>query len=292
MSKKDNVQRNSINELQWQNELGVDEVIANNPHSYIKGNNTSQLEESPQSLIQNDPSQNITINDNNQESPISSGEWNPRYQSSSLAFNCENLTQLQQRIIQFEDCALKKLAMNTVFSDGNSNANIMLIGEAPGEEEDKQGKPFVGKSGKLLDNILLRLGLNRQYNVYISNVLPWRPPGNRTPTPEEIKMCLPFLLRHIELIDPKIIVLVGGTAMSAILPGIKGVSQGRKRWHQLNLEAIKNTYRIRPTNIENAPLYDIMVTYHPSYLLRSPTQKIHAWYDMLMLQIKIIELGI
>lgn len=165
--------------------------------------------------------------------------------------------------------------MNLVFADGNPLSSIMLIGEAPGEDEDRQGKPFVGVSGQLLDRMLGMIGLDRT-NTYISNVIFWRPPGNRSPTDAEIAACLPFVERHVALIKPKILVLLGGVAAKTMLRSKDGITRIRGRWVDY-----------RSADNEVIPCLPI---YHPAYLLRQPAAKRQAWSDLLNLKKKINEL--
>ena len=170
-------------------------------------------------------------------------------------------------------CSLKKTANKTVIGDGNPNADLMIIGEAPGKDEDEKGLPFVGKAGQLLTKMLMAINLDRK-NIYVTNAIPWRPPNNRTPTEKEILECLPFLQKIIEIIQPKIIFLLGTTATKAILSTPLALSKLRGKWHQfktINME--KNV--------------DVLVSYHPAYLLRSPQYKKEAWIDLKKLQIKI-----
>lgn len=178
------------------------------------------------------------------------------------------LAELKQLIEAFDACPLKLTATHTVFSDGEPNAPVMLIGEAPGAEEDKQGKPFVGLSGQLLDRILASVGLTREKNVYISNILSWRPPGNRAPTTQEIALCLPFIQRHIELIQPKALILLGATATKSILQTNEGIMKIRGQW--VDFETPFTQFKV-PT----------MATFHPAFLLRSPGQKKFVWQDFL-----------
>lgn len=187
-----------------------------------------------------------------------------------LADSCDNLTALRQTVLGFEGCVLKRTATNTVFSDGNPEAEIMFIGEAPGANEDKYGIPFCGESGKLLDNMFLSIGLDRQ-SVYISNTIFWRPPGNRRPTAEEVTICRPFVEKHIALVQPKLLVLVGGTAASTLLDTKDGVTKLRQSMYHY-----KNTYLK-----ESIPT---MTTFHPAYLLRQPSQKRQAWHDLLRIK--------
>lgn len=180
------------------------------------------------------------------------------------------LDALADSLRTFEGCTLKYTAMNLVFGDGNPSADIMLIGEAPGEDEDRQGKPFVGASGRLLDRMLGCIGLDRT-NTYITNILPWRPPGNRNPTLNEITICLPFVRRHIEIVQPKVLVFLGGTAAKTMLNTASGITRIRGRWHRYTCDA-------REKPIPALPLF------HPAYLLRSPIQKREAWRDLLSLK--------
>ncbi len=180
--------------------------------------------------------------------------------------NLTTIEELKLAIKNFDKCELKKNALNTVISDGNPNAKIMLIGEAPGADEDKEGIPFVGRAGKLLNKMLEAINLSRD-NVYITNIVPWRPPGNRQPKNEEIIMCLPFVQKHIELINPDILVLLGGTAAKAILLTEEGVMKLRGRWHEYSSYGLQNPIPTR-------------VIFHPAFLLRSPTYKKDTWLDL------------
>lgn len=191
--------------------------------------------------------------------------------SSSLVHqtrSCRTLEELRELMESFEECALKKVATNLVFADGTPHASVMIVGEAPGAEEDSQGRPFVGVSGQLLDRMLATVGLSRQQNVYISNVVPWRPPGNRPPTPQEIAQCLPFIKRHIELVKPQILLLLGGVALKALWGTTEGIMKLRGAWRHYQSEDLA------------APLPSI-ATYHPAFLLRSPGQKAQVWRDFL-----------
>jgi DNA polymerase len=192
-----------------------------------------------------------------------------------------SLTALREELLRFEGCALKHTAMNLVFCDGNPAAPIMVIGEAPGEDEDRQGKAFVGVSGQLLDKMLAGAGLSRQTNVYISNILFWRPPGNRSPTDAEIAACLPFCERHIALVKPKILVLLGGVAAKSLLRTKEGITRLRGRWTQ---------YAPPPGSGLEAPI-DCLPIYHPAFLLRQPGSKRQAWNDMLLLARRVKELA-
>jgi uracil-DNA glycosylase len=164
----------------------------------------------------------------------------------------------------FDGCALKSTATRLVFADGNPQARIMLVGEAPGREEDIEGLPFVGRSGKLLDRMIAAIGLDRS-SVYIANVIPWRPPGNRTPTPQETQICLPFIQRQIELSNPDVLVTLGNPATQALLSTREGIMKTRGKW--IDYDTGTRVIRALPT-------------FHPAYLLRSPSYKRLAWQDL------------
>jgi DNA polymerase len=163
-----------------------------------------------------------------------------------------------------------------VFADGNPAAPVMIIGEAPGADEDRIGRPFVGRAGQLLDRMLSSIGYDRT-GVLITNVIYWRPPGNRTPTAAEIASCLPFVLRHIALVGPKVLVLCGGTAAGALLPQSQGITRLRGRWFDLTIPGLD-----RP--VPTLPMF------HPSFLLRAPERKREAWRDLLSLRTRLDEL--
>lgn len=192
--------------------------------------------------------------------------------ANSSASNADSLSALQAALAAFEGCSLKKTAHNLVFGAGNPASGLMLIGEAPGADEDRQGQPFVGASGLLLDKMLAAINLPNREHYYITNVLPWRPPGNRTPTDVEISACLPFLQRHIELVDPQIIVLLGGLATKTLLRRAEGITRLRGKWFEYTLPS----GRVVP----------VLPMLHPAALLRNPTQKRQAWQDLLALQAK------
>ncbi len=193
-----------------------------------------------------------------------------------IAAACHDLASLRQALERFQGCGLKATAKHTVFADGNPKAKVMLVGEAPGREEDIQGLPFVGRSGQLLDRMLAAIGLDRT-QVYISNILPWRPPGNRTPTSGEIAVCLPFIERHIVLAQPDILVLLGGISAKALLDTNEGIVRLRGRW---------KIYRSGERQIPALP------SFHPAYLLRQPAQKRQTWQDMLALRVRIDSLNV
>ncbi len=193
--------------------------------------------------------------------------------AAASAAAAQTRDELRAAIASFEGCALKQTATNLVFADGNPQARIMLVGEAPGADEDRAGLPFVGASGQLLDRMLGSIGLDRGA-VLITNILPWRPPGNRTPTEIEIATCLPFVLRHIELVAPDVVLLLGATAVRAITGQTQGIRRVRGRWQMLTLPGLGRPIPALPT-------------YHPAYLLRTPLAKKDAWLDLLQLQEKL-----
>tara|TARA_A100001011_G_scaffold252441_1_gene260631 strand:- start:514 stop:1212 length:699 start_codon:yes stop_codon:yes gene_type:complete len=189
---------------------------------------------------------------------------------------CLTLEDLKNCMLDFNGCDLKKTATQLVFSDGNPNSNVMVIGEAPGAEEDRQGKPFCGASGKLLDKMLASINLDRN-TVYITNVIPWRPPGNRAPTENEISLMKPFLMKHIEIVSPKMLVAVGGSASKAILNIEGGILRYRGVWKEIRLS--------------KSLVIPIISTLHPAYLLRAPNQKKLAWEDLKSIRSKLQELN-
>ncbi|MBR5598900.1 MAG: uracil-DNA glycosylase [Alphaproteobacteria bacterium] len=190
---------------------------------------------------------------------------------------CEKATtldELKEILIKFDGCTLKNTAASTVLGEGCENAKIMLIGEAPGADEDKLGRPFVGRCGKLLDKMLESINIKRE-ECYITNILPWRPPGNRTPTDEELSLCLPFLEKQIEIIKPDFILLLGKIAFKSVMDNPESISRVRGKWFEYNTENGKNIH--------------VLATFHPSYLLRSSNQKAKVWIDLLRLKSKIAE---
>ncbi|MGE0153932.1 MAG: uracil-DNA glycosylase family protein [Reyranellaceae bacterium] len=195
----------------------------------------------------------------------------------AVAAAATTLDELRAAIEGFEGCALKRTAKNTVFCDGNPEADVMIVGEAPGADEDRLGRPFVGVSGQLLDRMLAFIGLKREDNFYITNILPWRPPGNRTPTSAEIALCLPFIERHIALKRPRLLILAGGVSAKTLFQTSEGIMKLRGRW-----------FDYRPDFL--AAAVPTMAIFHPAYLLRSPAQKREAWRDLLSIRQKLDEM--
>lgn len=206
--------------------------------------------------------------------PVELPKADPVADATALAAGAGSLEALAEAMRNFDGLELKRGARNFVFADGRPGARVMIVGEAPGADEDRIGRPFVGRAGQLLDRMLAAIGLSREapdpeHAVYISNVLPWRPPGNRAPTAEEMAMMVPFLKRHIELADPDILILMGNTPCGALL-GRTGILRMRGHWTQ----ALD-----RP----------VMPMTHPAYLLRNPAAKREAWADLLEIQAKLKE---
>lgn len=206
-----------------------------------------------------------------------SGERSGVQSAREVAMSCRTLDELAAALDRFDGCALRLTATRLCFADGNPDARVMLIGEAPGSEEDRQGRPFVGKSGQLLDRMLATVGLDRS-RVWITNVIFWRPPGNRAPTPPEIAICQPFLERQIQLIRPALIVFVGGIAARALLERDEGVTRLRGR-----------RYSYAGAGLDR-PI-PALVMFHPAYLLRQPLNKQFAWRDLLAIKAWLQELS-
>ena len=201
--------------------------------------------------------------------PVARTEAGPGTEAAILsareaARTAPTLDALRALLENFDGCALKATATRLVFADGNPQARIMFVGEAPGREEDLEGLPFVGRSGKLLDRMIAAIGLDRN-SAYIANVIPWRPPGNRTPTPQETQICLPFIQRQIELVNPDVLVTLGNPSTQTLLETREGIMKTRGRWFEYNT----GTRVIRA-----------IATFHPAYLLRSPGYKRMAWQDL------------
>ncbi len=255
--------------LRWQVEAGVDIALDDMP--------IDRFAESTQRTIPEPAKRSLPVRD----SPPPSRPSAPTVvampdgaavaSAREMAAGAVTLEALRSAMEQFEGCNLRLAAKNLVFADGNPQAKIMLIGEAPGREEDEQGLPFVGRSGHLLDKMLAAIGLDRN-SVYITNVVAWRPPGNRTPTPQETEICRPFVERQIELVAPQVLVLLGSPAAKTILNTQVGITQIRGRWAKVTLGGQE---------------IDAMPTLHPAYLLRQPAQKKLAWQDLLKIRMRL-----
>lgn len=237
--------------LAWQIELGADEAIGDDPvDRYV-------LEvAAPKKAAAAAPAM----------APVAAA-FDPVAEARALAAGADSLDDLRAALAGFEHCELKRGARNTVFADGVPGARVMVVGEAPGRDEDTQGKPFVGRAGQLLDRMFAAIGLSRDRGLYITNILPWRPPQNRDPRPDEIAMMVPFLERHVALAAPEFLVLMGNHSCHAVL-GKRGITRLRGEWH----EALE-----RPA----------LPMFHPAYLLRQPHQKREAWADLLALKARM-----
>jgi len=245
--------------LRWYIEAGVDETIGEEPLDRYA------LAKAPPAAAAPIFQATQAVAPHDAAPPMTTHEQRPS--ASHLADACKTLEELHAAMQAFDGCALKKTCQRTVFADGNPKAKVMLVGEAPGADEDRIGLPFVGASGKLLDRMLASIGLDRS-TAYITNVIPWRPPGNRKPEPAEVALCLPFIERHIELVDPEILIFLGGAAASALLAKPGGINRLRGRWMDY-----QSTGLSRPV--------PAMATFHPAYLLRTPSAKREAWQDFL-----------
>ena len=270
--------------LQWHVDHDLTDLMLDEAEDYTKvpdlAETMQKLEEKPALKM---PVSGAAVSKNS-ESAGFMGAAEAITESRKMAAACRTLDDLSQAIADFEGLSVKKTATNMVFCDGNPEADIMLIGEAPGADEDIQGKPFVGASGQLLDKILASIGLSRTAEeldkaVYISNILNWRPPGNRTPTPQEIEISLPFVQRHIALVQPKILILCGGVSAKSLLDSKDSISRLRGKFHSFTIS----------DDLKSADIREIkaFATYHPAYLLRTPSQKRAVWADMLMLKAEL-----
>jgi len=281
--------------LQYYIDHGVDEVLVDAPldrtqlvkivqpeaPAFVVDDNAAQPVASPSSFVQAQAAQ--------ESQTQFLGKSDARNEALKLAQSAKNLDELREAIAGFDGIAIKKTATNLVFSDGNAQSPVMLVGEAPGADEDRQGKPFVGASGQLLDKIFKCIDLERGEEdpakaFYISNILNWRPPGNRTPSPAEVEVSLPFIERHIQLVKPKLLIFCGGVSAKALLGSGDSVSRLRKRWHDYMPQTPELQAEAQPI--------PAIATYHPAYLLRTPAQKKAVWADMLMLKAKREELGL
>lgn len=262
--------------LEWQLELGVtDAVLAEPVDRFVQP--AAALDEAPMPPAMTAPGA-ASLAAPDAGAPlapavhVAAPEIDAVALATQAAQRARSLPDLAEALADFAPCELRRGARNCVFSDGNPNAQVMIVGEGPGAEEDKLGKPFVGRAGQLLDQMFGAIGLTRSSpdpaaSVYITNTVPWRPPGNREPTPEELAMLRPFLLRHIELAAPRVLVLVGNVACDALL-GRRGILRLRGHWTQAgDLPAMPMT--------------------HPAYLLRNPAAKREAWADLLSIKARL-----
>ena len=264
-------QSESLAALRWLGEIGADEALDDQPADWTRfaaRAATARRVAAPPAMAA--PARAPNRGPVSPPAPAAEAAIPGLADARSLVAGITSLEGLREALSRFEGCSLKHTAMNLVFADGNPQARLMLVGEAPGEDEDRQGKPFVGASGRLLDRMLAGIGLDRT-SVYISNILPWRPPGNRSPTQAEIALCLPFIEKHIALAAPQALVLLGGTAAKSLLDRAEGITRLRGQW-----------FDFRPAG--TAKILPVMATYHPAYLLRSPVHKREAWRDLLTIK--------
>ena len=240
--------------LAWYQAVGVDLAVGEAPVDRFAASNPTPLPAAPAAdaavpppapLLQADPAE-----------------------SRALAASATTLAELRALVEAYDGCALKRRATQLCFADGNPEAEIMLVGEGPGEQEDLAGKPFVGRAGQLLDRMLAAIGLDRN-TVYIANMVPWRPPGNREPTPEELALCAPFLHRQVELVAPRLLVTLGNVPTKALFATGQGITRMRGQWRTLTI----NGHQVRA-----------LPMLHPAYLLRMPASKALAWRDLLSLR--------
>lgn len=259
--------------LRWHLESGVDECIGAVPRNRYEEEGTARRGEQAPRSVAAPPTALSTRPVPKSPPPLAARPIPPSAASGTaamLAAAADTLDALKAALARYDGCALAKTATNLVFGDGSATARVVLIGEAPGAEEDRQGVPFVGVSGQLLDRMLASIGLDRT-QVFISNTVFWRPPGNRAPTSQEVAACMPFVIRIIELIRPAMLVALGGPAANALLSRSESVS--RLRGHWLTFESAGLGLPIPATAL-----------FHPAYLLRSPGQKRLAWHDLLAIK--------
>lgn len=262
--------------LDWYKAIGVDEALSDHALNRLT---ELAVAVTPPAALAPQPSQRLQSAPRTPSAAPLIGAGQAGADAASIAAKCSTLAELAEAVAAFTGCPLRTPATRTVFSDGPSDAPVMVIGEAPGAEEDRLGKPFVGPSGRLLDQMLAAIGLNRQHNVYITNVIFWRPPANRAPTPIETAICWPFVERQIALLKPRVLILSGSVSARTVLSRTDGITKFRGRW----------------ITDSNAPFLEniaTIATFHPSYLLRSPGQKRETWKDILLVKMKLQELGI
>jgi DNA polymerase len=277
----------SVSALRFLLDCGVDEVIGEEPIDWSALSPRARTQAAVTSPAPArspagpppaaPPRQNAPPPPSAEPMPLGAAEAGQSARAAASA--AKTLDELKEALAAFDGCALKKTATNLVFGMGSRQARIMLIGEAPGENEDRQGLPFVGPAGQLLDRMLGAIGLDRQSDdpakaVYITNMLPWRPPGNRSPTDSEIAACMPFMVRHIELLSPDILIFAGGISAKAMLNRTEGITRLRGRWFDYGSAGLKKP-------VASMPML------HPAYLLRNPDAKREAWKDLVALKLRL-----
>ena len=267
--------------LEWQTAMGADEVILDAPvDRYAEAAARKAARSRPHPPVPSTPVLPMSAPSPQPAAPRPTpdvaaplGAAEARALGRDAVAGCRSLDALRQALETFDGCALRHTATRLVFGDGNPEADIMVIGEAPGADEDRQGKPFVGVSGRLLDRMLSFIGLTRE-NFYITNTVYWRPPGNRKPNDGEFAVCRPFVEKHIELVAPKALLLVGDKAVRGLAGVTAGITRSRGKWYDVQIAG-----RAIPA----------MASFHPAYLLRVPAAKRQAWQDLLALQRRMRE---
>ncbi|MBO6835236.1 MAG: uracil-DNA glycosylase [Alphaproteobacteria bacterium] len=266
-----------ISALEWQVAMGVDEAIAGIPvdrYAQAAARRQARADQARSAAPPQMPVAPAPRPRADADSPLGAAEAAAAGQKA--ARECKSLDDLRQALENFDGCSLRNTATQLVFGDGNPLADIMVIGEAPGADEDRQGKPFVGVSGQLLDRMLSFIGLTRE-TFYITNTVYWRPPGNRKPNDGEFAVCRPFVDRHIELIDPKLLLLVGDKSVRGLAGATTGITRSRGQWYDVKI---------------GDKTIPALATFHPAYLLRTPAAKRQAWQDLLTFQRRMRELGL
>jgi uracil-DNA glycosylase family 4 len=261
-----------LDALRWHVEMGIDEVVDEMPvDRYAAAQQPHGATAPNASAVQ--PAQDPPQAEPRQTSGQALAPAEGARDAIAVAAGAQTIDELRERLEGFEGCALKFTATNTVFADGDPRSDLMLIGEAPGVDEDRQGLPFVGVNGQLLNRMLAALGRERD-TVYISNILFWRPPGNRSPTDAETAACLPFVRRHVELAKPKVLVFLGGSSAKTMLGRKEGIMRLRGKWFAYNSDSLDTPIPAMPT-------------FHPAFLLSQSAQKRQAWQDFLSIQEKL-----
>ena len=255
--------KEKIEKLKWLKSIGIDFYLSNSIIEQTEDFLTKIKNENELSEIQQVPNKIQTPN-----ILTKTTDTGQVARARMLASKAKNLQELKAILEDFDGCELKQFAKNTVFADGISSSKVMLIGEAPGASEDEQGIPFCGQSGLLLDKMIESIDLSRTKNAYITNTVFWRPPANRRPTQEEIDICRPFVEKHIALVNPSLIILVGATAATSLLGKHDGISNIRKNAYQYQNEYMEKSVKM-------------MSIFHPAYLLRQPMQKKTTWFDLI-----------
>lgn len=258
--------KDALATLAWLVEAGADEATAETPVNRLVGRPAASAAVTP-----------MPATPRPAPAKMAAQGGDPLGDALAAAAAANSLDELKAAMEAFEGSALKRGAANTVFADGTPAGGILFIGEAPGRDEDRIGKPFVGRAGQLLDKMLASISLDRSRNCYITNVINWRPPDNRDPSPEEAAICLPFLRRHIELVNPGLIVLLGAVAARHVMGITEGIMKTRGRWLE---------YRV------GANMVPVMPTLHPAYLLRQPAHKKLAWRDLQAMAARMEQLGL